>query len=363
MRLGGIKSWLILSLVAVWSLPATAAPSVKQRLKNSELLVRGAVDIREIEPFLSEFRRRNPNIELTYIESSTIELYQGIVSGDFSDADVIASSAMDLQVKLINDGYAQPYVSLETQSLPKRAKWRDEIFAFTYEPAVIAYNHKLLKRIAREEELELETRADMLEFIREHSDNMDGLIGTFDIDSVGVGYLLWSYDSQQTASYGRILESFGVHNVRLYSSSKAMLESLNRGDIAFAYNVLGTYANSATHKNPDVKLLLPTDYTTAIMRTAFINKDANNPYAARRYIDFLLSMSGQQLLADASSLSPIRTKVVANKSDTFFFQQEHGPIRSIPLGLRLLVMTDELKREVLIDEWKSALIHPDSLDH
>ncbi|WP_299141876.1 ABC transporter substrate-binding protein [uncultured Vibrio sp.] len=321
----------------------------------------------EIRPLLVEFRRRNPDIDLTYIESSTIELYHNMLTGEYESTDVIASSAMDLQVKLINDGYAQPYISLETQNLPSRAKWRNEIFAFTYEPAVIAYNHQLLEQIAQASVPELETRADILEFIREYSDQMDGRIGTFDIDSVGVGYLLWSYDSQQTASYGRILESFGIHNAKLYSSSNTMLDALNKGEIAFAYNVLGTYANSATRTNPNVKLLLPKDYTTAIMRTVFIKKDAPNPYSARRYIDFLLSINGQQILADTSSLSPIRTNVTTKPNGTnqvkrseLYFQQERGPIRSIPLGLRLLVMTDKLKREVLINEWKSALIDPDS---
>ncbi|WP_299692464.1 ABC transporter substrate-binding protein [uncultured Vibrio sp.] len=372
---------------------ANASPSVEQRLKSSELLVRGAADIEEIRPLLVEFRRRNPDIELTYIEESTIDLYHNMLSGEYDSTDVIASSAMDLQVKLVNDGNAQPYLSLETQSLPSRAKWRNEIFAFTYEPAVIAYNHQLLETIAKEPVSELQTRADMLEFIRNYSDQMDGLIGTFDIDSVGVGYLLWSYDSQQTASYGRILESFGIHNAKLYSSSKAMLDALNKGKIAFAYNVLGTYANSVTRSNPHIKLLLPKDYTTAIMRTAFIKKDAPNPYAARRYIDFLLSINGQQILAESSSLSPIRTSVTSHSTGTsysasnnhsaankrpaddhhlagnshvagnspikrseLYFQQERGPIRSIPLGLRLLIMTDKLKREVLINEWKSALI-------
>ncbi len=365
-----VKLWPFIPTV-VFSLTlsflAHASPSVEQRLKNSELLVRGAADLAEIRPLLVEFRRRNPDIDLTYIESSTIELYHNMLTGEYESTDVIASSAMDLQVKLINDGYAQPYISLETQNLPSRAKWRNEIFAFTYEPAVIAYNHQLLEQIAQASVPELETRADILEFIREYSDQMDGRIGTFDIDSVGVGYLLWSYDSQQTASYGRILESFGIHNAKLYSSSNTMLDALNKGEIAFAYNVLGTYANSATRTNPNVKLLLPKDYTTAIMRTVFIKKDAPNPYSARRYIDFLLSINGQQILADTSSLSPIRTNVTTKPNGTnqvkrseLYFQQERGPIRSIPLGLRLLVMTDKLKREVLINEWKSALIDPDS---
>ena len=51
---------------------------------------------------------------------------------------------MDLQVKLVNDGYAQPYVSKEITHIPDWAVWKNEAYAITAEPIVIVYNKNLV---------------------------------------------------------------------------------------------------------------------------------------------------------------------------------------------------------------------------
>jgi len=320
------------------------------------LTIKGAADYPEIAPLLAEFGRKYPHIKVDYEEFSTRILYQNFLKGAFIKADLITSSAMDLQIKLINDGYAQSYRSKETSALPSWASWRNEIFGFTYEPAVIAYNHDFLTRNSSILTPNISSRENMLEYIRQNTERMQGKIGTFDIEKVGVGYLLWSHDSQQTSSYGRILESFGIHNVRLFPSSAVMLKALAEGEIAMAYNVLGSYANSWAKAYPKIKVVMPTDYTMAIMRTAFIPKTAPNPNAAKTFLDFLLSREGQQILADHSSLFPIREDLKAQKMSKRLGVSDHGQIRAIPLGLRLLVLTDEMKRQLLLNEWNSALI-------
>jgi hypothetical protein len=44
-------------------------------------------------------------------------------------------SAMDLQVKLANDGHVQPATIIAACRLPDGSIWRDQIFGFTLEPA------------------------------------------------------------------------------------------------------------------------------------------------------------------------------------------------------------------------------------
>jgi ABC-type Fe3+ transport system substrate-binding protein len=53
-------------------------------------------------------------------------------------------SAMDLQVKLVNDGYAQAYRSDATAALPKGAVWKDEDFDTSLEPGAMVYNRERL---------------------------------------------------------------------------------------------------------------------------------------------------------------------------------------------------------------------------
>ena len=56
-------------------------------------------------------------------------------------ADFVFSSAMDLQVKLANDGYARSADGgAWPRAWPDWANWRDTAFALTFEPAVLVYH-------------------------------------------------------------------------------------------------------------------------------------------------------------------------------------------------------------------------------
>jgi ABC-type Fe3+ transport system substrate-binding protein len=101
-----------------------------------------------------------------------------------------------------------------------------------------------------------------------------------------------------------------TQEARLFTSSAAMLRALVRGDIVIAYNVLGSYAHAWAKRHPLLTVVLAEDYTTVIMRTAFVPKSARNPEDARRFLDFLLSNEGQQVLADEASLYPVRGDIV-----------------------------------------------------
>ena len=71
--------------------------------------------------------------------------------------------------------------------------------------------------------------AELIDLIRRKGDQVRGRIGTFDIERVGIGYLVWSHDNQRTASNGRLLELFATQEARLFTSSAAMLRALVRG--------------------------------------------------------------------------------------------------------------------------------------
>lgn len=333
-----------------------AQPYASLPLPSVTLKIDGAADYPEINPLIKVFEAENPDIKIQYTEHGSSRLYKDVREGLTDSSDLIMSSAMDLQIKLVNDGYAQPHESEETASLPEWASWRNEIFGFTYEPAVIVYNHDFLSRNSSIVAPVVSSRARMLEYIRQNSARITGRIGTFDISKVGVGFLIWSHDSQQTGSYGRILESFGVHQARLFPSSASMLQAIAEGEIAIAYNVLGSYAYSWAEKYPQIRIVLPTDYTTVIMRSAFIPKKAPHPVQAKHFLDFLLSEKGQKVLAETSSFFPMRENIRELNPRKLLRVSDHSPVRPIPLGLPLLVQNDQMKRELLLDEWERALI-------
>lgn len=345
----------LISLALIACLPAAAQAETTHtlpalELPASALRIYGAADYPAIAPLFSQFQQRYPHVSIEYTEFNTRVLYQRFLTEQPRSPDLVLSSAMDLQIKLVNDGYAQTHQSRETEALPRWANWRNEIFGFTYEPAVIAINSDFMQGEALPR-----SRSELLSLIRSRGDQVRGKIGTFDIERVGVGYLTWAHDRQQSGSYGRMLESFGAHQARRFPSSASMLEALSRGEIVIAYNLLGSYALAWAKEYPVIEVVMPEDYTALVMRSAFIPKRAENLQDARLFLNHLLSLEGQQLLADHANLFPIRDDVTGEQSAHNLRRTTQSRFQPIPLGLSLLVHTDQAKRRLILDEWEAAM--------
>ena len=145
---------LCVGVLLAW--PATSEEAQLSPLKGQASATAGAreqlnivsttqdVDVAEL---LADFRALHPNIETVHTKINSNDIYSQIVDPSTSSAapgDIVWSSAMDLQIKLVNDGYAQPYVSKEIAHIPDWAIWKDEAYAITAEPIVIVYNKKLV---------------------------------------------------------------------------------------------------------------------------------------------------------------------------------------------------------------------------
>ena len=342
--------WLALAAPALaGNLHIHEAP-VSDSVMKTELTIYGSADHPAILPVFLAFQQKHPTVTIRYTEFSTRGLYHYFLNHPDKRPDLVLSPAMDLQIKLVNDGYAQRYHSSQTENIPDWARWRDEVFGFTFEPIVIAMNKTIL------DGAELpQSRTQLIDLIRMKGDEINGRIGLSDIETVGLGYLTWSHDSQQSRSYGRLLEIFGSHKARFYPNSTAMLKALARGEIVIAYNVLGSYAQEWADQHPDLAVIMPSDYTTVLMRSAFIPKAAVNKQDAELFLDFLLSEQGQQVLADQSSLNPIAEQITGPHSISQLRKTSHGPLQPIPLDLELLLLTDDAKRQLLLNEWHSAM--------
>ena len=323
---------------------------VSDSVVNSQLIIYGAADHPAIAPIFRAFQQLHPTVTIHYTEFSTRALYKYFLDHPDKRPDLLLSPAMDLQIKLVNDGYAQKYHSSQTEAIPEWAKWRDEVFGFTFEPIVIAINKSALNGAELPQ-----SRMQLIDFIRAKGAAIDSRIGLSNIETVGLGYLTWSHDSQQSRTYGRLLEVFGSHKTRFYPNSTAMLKALAKGEIDIAYNVLGSYAQEWADKFPDITVIMPSDYTTVLMRSAFIPKAARNKEDAKQLLDFLLSNLGQQVLADQSSLNPIVENVTGARSIAQLRKSTHSPLRPIPFDLELLLLTDDAKRQLLLNEWHSAM--------
>ncbi|SBS30396.1 hypothetical protein MSP8887_01288 [Marinomonas spartinae] len=313
------------------------------------LTVHGALDHALIAPLFRAFITQHPHTQIQYTQLNTNALYQTFLDAPQERPDIMMSPAMDLQFKLVNDGFALRNDSPPPQSLPMDSQWRQELFGFTYEPIVMVINTDILTGSPLPT-----SREQLLTLIRDKDHLLDGKIGLFDIKKIGLGYLAWSYDSQQSRTYGRLLEAFGNHKAQLYTDTHTMLEALLKGDLFIAYNLVGSYAFQWSKKYPWIVTLMPTDYTSIIMRTAFINRQTTHPKTAKFFIDFLLSHQGQSLL-EASGITPLDRHITGQNSRQALQKLPHGIFRPIPLGLELLIQTDSAKKQLIYDEWDEAL--------
>lgn len=320
------------------------------------LVIYGAAYLSEMKPLLNDFQRRNPEITVRYQAMSSNVLDAHIRDQKPDQPDITISSVMDLQLRLVNDGYALPYqinvAGYGSQSgiVPHWSQWRNELFGFSYEPAVIVFNESFLEG----KEVPL-SRVELLSFIRLHSDELMGKIGLFDIRDVGIGYLLWSFERAQTSNYGQFLELFNLHQARTFDSSASMLQALTDGDIAIAYNIMGSYANSWESKHKDVVIVAANDYTPVVIRTAFINKTTPRLEQAQAFIDYLFSYSGQKLMAKETNMPPVRTDIKSAKSAAVLREQFANQLKPLPLDVSLLIFSDQSKKSLVITEWESAL--------
>lgn len=331
------------------------ADSISPPQKENQLSIYGAADLSEIKPLLDDFEKHNPTININYREFSSNILEQYIRAPQSVQPDITISSVMDHQIRLVNDGFALPHqVKMQVNNnigvIPPWSQWRDELFGFSYEPAVIVFNQAFLKG----KNVPL-NRVELINFIRHHSDKLMGKIGLYDIRSVGIGYLLWSFERQQTTNYGQFLELFNQHNARTFNSSSAMLDALNKNEIAIAYNILGSYAKSWQKRHKDIVIVAADDYTPVIIRSAFINKTTKNPETAKKFIDYLLSYSGQTQMAEKTNMPPIRTDIKGSNSAAMMRKQLTRQLKPLPLDISLLVFSDQSKKELVITEWENAL--------
>ncbi|MGB0844075.1 MAG: ABC transporter substrate-binding protein [Alphaproteobacteria bacterium] len=298
---------------------------------TNKLRIISSTDTAFVAPIIKDFLVNQPTVQIEYLVHGTSTIDE-IYRRSPESYDLVISSAMDLQLKLVNDNLA---LRLPLTNLPKWAKWRESLFAFTTEPATIVINvsafkgHKLPK-----------TRQDLIVALRERPDVFKNKLATYDVRKSGLGYLFATQDARTTETYWRLMEVMGGVGTKLYCCSGAMINDLISGDVVVAYNVLGSYASARQANNDSIKVILPSDFPTTMMRTALISQQTQEPDLAAAFIRHLIK-SQSNLGKGLNRLPPLATK---NHQST------------IELKPSLLTYLDALKRRAFIAAWESAVI-------
>jgi iron(III) transport system substrate-binding protein len=329
---------------AVFSTPRHDRLAAEARAQR-EVIVWGNADASAVAPLVDAFAKRHPDLVVRYTDVDSTRIYDRIVAAEGRGEavpDLVWSSAMDLQAKLINDGHAQHYVSPEKGALPRTAVWKDMGYGVTAEPVAIVYNKRLIAPgdVPR-------THQALAALLHARRAALTGKVATYDPARSNVGYLYVTQDQAMTRDTRALLEAIAATRPLLSPTTKPMMEAVASGRVAIAYNVVGPYAQQQAAADDRIGVVFPHDYTLVASRVAFIPRHAPHPAGARLFLDFMLSRTGQVLLARAF-LPPVRTDLHDGRSAL----SQARPIRG---GPQLFVNLDPVKRRRFLAEWDTIL--------
>lgn len=313
------------------------------------LTIYSATDTSAMTEVIARFEATHPAVKVDYVEYNTSELYEAIASHSHL-VDVVISSSMDLQAKLVNSGDAYAFRPPNADALPEWAHWRGELYGFTWEPVVMVYN-----KAAFADRSLPHTRSELAGMIRDDPDFFRGRVGTFDIHLSGVGYLFATQDAQRGYQFSRLAESFGRARARTFCCTRDVLERVASGELVYGYNMIGSYTLGVARKDERIGYYLLDDYTLVMSRTAFIPETAPNKRAAVSFVNFLLSPEGQAAIATSPELIPLLPEANIASGHSAVPGTEGRSLLPIRLGTGLLTYLDRLKKEAFLADWSAAM--------
>jgi len=189
-------------------------------ISGETLRVLSTTDTTVFAPIIESFLQKNSNLTIEYLVAGSSDIYSEFRESA-TQYDIVISSAMDLQLKLVNDGFALRSDDLQH---PEWAQWRQSLFGFTLEPAAIVINKAAFEHLPLPQ-----SRQEMIEVLRQNTEIFKGKIGTYDVRKSGLGYLFATQDARRSETYWRLTEIMGSLDVRLYCCSGEMIEDLANG--------------------------------------------------------------------------------------------------------------------------------------
>ncbi len=327
-----------------------ALPPLGRTDAADELIVYSTTDQDEVDDLIAEFQTRTPGTRVRYEKQNSDEQYAQVVkeaATGHGTADVVWSSAMDLQMKLVNDGYAQTYAPTELSGLPDWAVWKEQAYGVTAEPIVFVYNRDRI----RPNDVP-QSHAALREFLLRDVESLRGQVATYDPERSGAGLLFFSQDVGITPRSWDLIAALGRADARLFTTTSSMLEGVSSGRLLIAYNVIGSYAMARSLQDTALGVVIPTDYVIVMSRIAFVPAAAKHPNLGKAFLDLLLSARGQTLLA-RQYLGSVRADV----SQTSVMAEQMGDgdrAKPIHIGPELLAYQDQARRASFIRQWRHA---------
>ena len=321
--------------------------------KEGKVVVYLTTDAKLVAPLLKDFEAAFPGIKVEYTDLNSTEVYNRFISenaANAASADAVWSSSMDLQMRLAADGQAMVYKSPEAGALPDWAKFKDMVYATTFEPIAIVYN----KRLVPADEVP-KTHADLAKLLTTKAEKYQNKVTAYDPEKSGVGFMLANQDAKLDPKFWELVKVLGARSLKVQSSTGTMLERVSSGENLIGYNVLGSYALSRAKKDPSMGIAFTTDYNLVLSRLVFVAKNAKNPNAGKVWVDYVLSRRGQTITSEQVELFSERTDMTGKETGVAFAKELGSAVKPIAVSNDLLLGLDQTKRLEFLKQWQTTL--------
>ena len=214
----------------------------------------------------------------------------------------------------------------------------------------MTYNKRLLPQDAVPS-----THADFVKLLKDKAPVYKGKLATFDPEKSGVGFLMMTQDLKVFPAFWDLAKAMGSVDVKVYTSTGAMLEKVSSGEHTLAYNIIGSYGLLRQQKDPSIGIVFPKDYLLAFSRIAFIPKGARHPNAGKLFLDYILSKRAQTIMANKALIYALRDDVEGQATAAALNKEMGKVVKPIEVGPDLLAALDKTKRLDFLKRWQEAL--------
>jgi len=245
--------------------PADYAKVIEGAKKEGKLVIYSATDSKAAEPLIKDFSALYPGVKVEYNDMNSTEVYNRFISeaaAGGATADLLWSSAMDLQMKLVSDGYGLAYKSPEAGAIPAWADWKHMAYGTTFEPVGFVYN----KRLVPADEVPT-SHEEFAKLISSKADKYKNKVTTYDIEKSGVGFAFITQDAIDNPKFWTLAKALGDAGVRVQSSTGTMLatglvwkvapRSSERNAEMFAATRLAPARNGGSPPEPTARSMSP----------------------------------------------------------------------------------------------------------
>ena len=293
------------------------------------------------QALLAGFAHAHPTVKLQFVDGVSTELhaqYLGLHSQGLPPPDVIWSSAMDLQMDLVQQGHAQVHRSAHAQTLPAWASYQGMAYCTTLEPLVSLRHTQHIGPDQR-----VSTLAEVADVIERQPNLLRNRMACLDIEANGMGFLAMLVARDQADVFERFIRLAADLQVQGHASNPPLVQALVAQRAVLAFPVLGAFAARAVQAHPELAVCTSAQARLGVSRVALIPNHAPHPEQAACFMDFLLSPAGQACM-HADGLFPFSDQG----------QSQHLPqmdVQPLPIDDGFVRWLDAHAREALRRDW------------